>query len=189
MNPFMQVPTTLRDSDVTKAEIAEGFAASNDFDDPDFGTQLLLIKSGARGSIDHLVMLTHSRPLDTGVPTLIAQSREGDLVDRAFAATPSSREQVAAGCTATGHLDGVSASELFLLARNARMHICGLTTAIQSSGQRMRSEEQPKGYGVLARAVRSERPGIVIASAASTGENDPLADIDARLFVCVGPGS
>ena len=51
----------------------------------------------------------------------------------------------------------------------------------------MRAEKQPKGYGILARAVRSDNPGVVIASAAASGEVDPLIDIDARLFVGCDP--
>lgn len=188
MNPFMLIPASLRDSGVTRAEITEGFAASKDFDDPDFGTQLLLIKSGARGSIEHLIMLCHSRPIDAGMPTLIPQTYDGDIENRRFSAKGLSRERAPAGHTATGHLDGVSAPELFVLARNARKHIHELLTTIQNAGHRMRSEEQPRGYGILARAVRAEQPGTVIGSAAATGEIDPLADIDAKLFVGENPG-
>jgi hypothetical protein len=189
MNPFMQIPASVRESNMTRAEIVEGFAGSNDFDDPDFGSQLLLIKSGARGSIEHLVMLCHSRPFGAGVPTLIPQTYDGDLADLATPANAMSREQEHAEYTATGHLDGVLAPELFLLAREARKHIHELVTTIQSSGHRMRSGNQPKGYGILARAVRTEYPGIVIGSAAATGETDPIADIDASLFVGEDPGA
>ncbi len=38
-------------------------------------------------------------------------------------------------------------------------------------------------YGVLARARRAKRPGIVFARAAAAGEVDPLADFVSRLFV------
>ena len=41
----------------------------------------------------------------------------------------------------------------------------------------------PKGYGVLARAKRAERPGIVFARAAAAGEVDPLDESYSRLFV------
>src|SRR4051812_27428509 len=40
-----------------------------------------------------------------------------------------------------------------------------------------------RGLGVLARARSFRRPGIVFASAAATGENDPLAETDSRVFV------
>jgi hypothetical protein len=36
---------------------------------------------------------------------------------------------------------------------------------------------------VLARARRSQHPGVVFARAAAIGERDPLSDLDSRLFV------
>ena len=42
---------------------------------------------------------------------------------------------------------------------------------------------KPRGFGVLARAMRSSRPGIVFASAAANNEVDPLTDLDSRLLV------
>ncbi len=51
----------------------------------------------------------------------------------------------------------------------------------------MRSEKQAKGYVILSRSVRAEPPGTVIGSAAVTGEIDPLADMDAKLFVGEDP--
>ena len=68
------------------------------------------------------------------------------------------------------------------------MHIHELVTSLQSAGERMQSEEQPQGYAILARAVRADQPGVVIASAAASGEVDPLTDIDAQLFVGRDPG-
>ena len=45
----------------------------------------------------------------------------------------------------------------------------------------------PKGYGVLARAMRAKHPATVFARAAATGEVDPLTDLDSRLFVGLPP--
>jgi hypothetical protein len=45
-----------------------------------------------------------------------------------------------------------------------------------------REAGRPRSYGVLARAARSPRPGIVFAAAAATGESDPLRDGWTRLF-------
>jgi hypothetical protein len=45
-------------------------------------------------------------------------------------------------------------------------------------------ESQPSAHStVLARARRSERPGIVFARAAANGEVDPLVDVESRLWV------
>ena len=46
---------------------------------------------------------------------------------------------------------------------------------------------EAKGYGVLARALRSGQPGVVLARAALKGDSDPLTDLDARLFVGLKP--
>jgi hypothetical protein len=38
-----------------------------------------------------------------------------------------------------------------------------------------------KSYRLLARLMRADVPGIVVASAAESGERDPLIDTDAKL--------
>ena len=53
----------------------------------------------------------------------------------------------------------------------------------QQAVVRVRERHKPKGFGVLARAMRAKHPGVVFARAAATGEADPLADVDSRLFV------
>jgi len=47
----------------------------------------------------------------------------------------------------------------------------------------MRERTGPRGYGALARAMRSPRPGVVFALAAAGAEVDQLMDLDSRLFV------
>ena len=47
----------------------------------------------------------------------------------------------------------------------------------------LETQSAPGGYGVLARARRSETPGVVFARAAQKGERDPLTDEYSRLFV------
>jgi hypothetical protein len=47
----------------------------------------------------------------------------------------------------------------------------------------LRETGHSRAFTVLARAMRSEQPGIVFARAAATGEVDPLTDMDSRLFV------
>ena len=51
------------------------------------------------------------------------------------------------------------------------------------AGYSLRETGAPRGFHVLCRAMRSQRPGVVFASAAATGEVDPLTDVDSRLFV------
>ena len=53
---------------------------------------------------------------------------------------------------------------------------------------------QSKGFHVLTRAMRAQRVGggggrhgMVFAHAATTGEVDPLTDLDSRLFVGLRP--
>jgi len=53
----------------------------------------------------------------------------------------------------------------------------------QQAIEKVRESHKPKGFGVLARAMRAKHPGVVFARAAATGEVDPLADVDSRLFV------
>jgi hypothetical protein len=47
----------------------------------------------------------------------------------------------------------------------------------------LRDESEPKGFSVLVRAIRSKHHGVAFARAAATGEVDPLADVDSRLFI------
>jgi hypothetical protein len=174
LNPFMRPPIQAdRIADLSHDEVVEAFAASTDFENPEFGTQLLLAKSGARGGIENLVMLCHSRSYFTGM-TSLPHSLE----------PTSERGQT---YTNSGHLDGLAPDELFDAALNTRKHIARLVSDLQNTGSSMRSEKQPKGYGILARAVRADRPGVVFASAAAAGEVDPLTDIDARLFAGLQP--
>ncbi|GAG49123.1 unnamed protein product, partial [marine sediment metagenome] len=57
------------------------------------------------------------------------------------------------------------------------------------SSQQLHELKQSKGFGVLARAMRAEHPGVVFARAAAIGQTDPLTDLDSRLFVGSPPNS
>ena len=59
--------------------------------------------------------------------------------------------------------------------------------AVTNEAMALRQRLAPKGLGVLARAMRSDRPGVVFAQAAAIGESDPLVDLDSRLFVGLRP--
>ena len=50
-------------------------------------------------------------------------------------------------------------------------------------GYGARKGSRSGAFTTLARATRSERPGVVFARAAAAGEVDPLVDLDSRLFV------
>jgi hypothetical protein len=54
---------------------------------------------------------------------------------------------------------------------------------MQELDLRLRRKSGSEGYGVLARAARAKRPGVVFARAASHGEADPLDDTRSQLFV------
>jgi hypothetical protein len=177
MNPFMRLPNDVGSS---RDEVIEAFEKSDDFDNPAFGTQLLLIKSGARGSIDNLVMLCHSRTIDPGLATHIPDSIP--LHSQSMYTSNSSTKAASPEFTTTGYLDGLTIQDLIRATHGAGSYIRKLQTDMDISGHTFRSEKQPKGYGILARATRADRPGVVIASAAETGEIDPLLDVDAKLF-------
>jgi hypothetical protein len=89
--------------------------------------------------------------------------------------------------TATGLLDGLSPDELANLALRVRIHMSGYVTEYHGQGANHRNERLSPASTVMARALRSERPGVVFAAAAERGEVDPLTDRDARLFAGLLP--
>ena len=56
-------------------------------------------------------------------------------------------------------------------------------TGVHDVARSLRESRQAGGYNVLARVQRADSPGVVIASAAASGEVDPLTELDARLFM------
>ena len=81
-----------------------------------------------------------------------------------------------------GHLDGMSADELYGLALKVRLHLAGFVDEWASLGIEMEAAHISHATTVLGRAARADNPGLVFASAASRNEIDPLTDVDARLF-------
>lgn len=151
------------------AMAAEQIASCRDFDNPQWGASLLAVKSGARGSLQHLGVLL-------GVPQTV-QDAAGRSVR-----------------IARGWADGRSIEDVFATVASHREALG--KTAIQciEEGYGIRSAKGPRGFNVLSRAMRAERPGITFARAAAIGEIDPLTDLDARLFAgipvapaCKGP--
>ena len=83
---------------------------------------------------------------------------------------------------AHGFTQGLTQRELFATVPSWRE---GLSSVVESTlkGYNIRATESSKAFTVLARAMRSARPGIVFARAAANGEVDPLTDLDSRLLV------
>ena len=139
-------------------ELTERIASRADYGDDDLGPQLLAMKSGARGTLRHLVCLLGSR---------------GTVTDADGAAAVIRR----------GLGEGLTPAEMFACAVGAREGLGRLALDIAQEGYGRRQASEPKGFSVLARALRAKRPGIVFAHAAAIGETDPLTDINSRLFV------
>jgi DNA-directed RNA polymerase beta' subunit len=153
MNPFMTVETSK-----SAAHVAEDLASSVDYAHPGWGPQLRAIKTGARGSIENLLWMTHSE-------ILTAETAEETLsIDH-------------------GKLDGLSAEELLPQALMVRERFQAIFRNLDEVAADYNQTNAPSGYGMMARAFRAEDPGVVFASAAATGEKDPLSDVDSRLFV------
>lgn len=142
-------------------EASEWLASSHDYASPDLGPQLLAIKSGAWGTIEQLTAL------------LRTQGMVNDILDKQVAIRH-------------GYRDGLTAQELYALAPAARESFAQVQRDWLEITQEMRKRNRPQGFGVLARAMRSEQPIIVFAHAASIGEIDPLSDPESRLFVGLG---
>jgi len=162
------------DIDVWRAyreEIAERIVSRGDYEDDDLGPQLLAMKSGARGTVQHLTRLAGPCVLDSSfAPQNLAVDFEG---------FPFIRRH--------GFSDGLTPEEMFASAVPARIGMAMTALDCARVGYDIRKAGPSKGFTVLARAMRADRPGIVFAQAANTGEVDPLTDLDSRLFVGLPP--
>jgi hypothetical protein len=139
-------------------ELIERIAAHADFSG-DFGVLALAAKSGARSNLRQIAW------------TIGARGAVTDVAGRRAVVRHSYR-------------DGLEPGELFALVAGARAGLNELLTEWERMGRAMRERMgPPRGYGALARAMRSPRPGVVFALAAAAGEVDPLAELDSRLFV------
>lgn len=131
----------------------------------DFGAQLLAVKSNARGSFggrtNGLRLLTSTGPVRdaSGKPVAIRHDLQ----------------------------EGLTPEEAFACVAGARQGLADIHTDLTRSAYGVRASGGPKGFGVLARAMRAAQPGPVFARAAAAGEVDPLTDLDSRLFVGLAP--
>ena len=144
------------------AAIAERIESETDFTSEDLGPVLLLSKSGARGSIQHLVRLA---------------GRFGAVMD-----VDDSLVMIRHSLR-----DGLTPRESYAQAVRARWGMGQVALNIADAGREQFEATRARGFSVLARAMRSKQPGIVFAHAAGTGEADPLTGPDARLFVGLPP--
>jgi len=167
INPFIGAGLNLPSAPATEdaeawgahaEKVAERIASRSDFADDDMGPQLLAVKSGARGNLRQLTWLA-------GVIGLVKDT-SGALVPIRHALR-----------------DGLTSKESFTYVVGAREGLARVSTSLGWEGYGLQRPEAPKGFSVLVRAMRARHPGVIFASAAATGESDPLNDVDSRLFV------
>lgn len=128
-----------------------------DYDDANIGPQLLAVRSGARGTAAQL------RSVIAGA---------GLLTD-AGGKQVALRRGVAGGRTA----------EEFWLGTAAVWHLIAELRRAETERLEGIAPSDDDHLGPIARARRSEEPGVVLAQAATDGLVDRLSDIDSRLFV------
>lgn len=136
----------------------EALASSQDYKNDNFGNQLLAVKSGACGEVRHVLGLT------SGQPATLDVSGKGVPIQH-------------------GYRDGLSAKELYAQAVAAREAFAYVLREIEQIASRASVQPKLTSYYMLARALRSQQPGVVFAHAAASGEVDPLTDRESRLFV------
>lgn len=144
-------------------EVTDILMSQTDYSSADLGPQLLAVKSGARGAIGHL-------------PRLVSAS--GPTTDAAGRSVPITHNM----------RDGLTSEEMFACVAAGRKGLAKIVADCDVAwAYGYRAEHAPKGFGVVARAVRASHPGRVFARAAAAGECDPLTDLDSRLFVGLKP--
>lgn len=82
-----------------------------------------------------------------------------------------------------GFAQGLKPDEMFATVRGAREGLAQANLVADEGA----TPPGGSGVGLLARARRVGRPGLVFARAAASGEVDPLNETDARLFMGLGP--
>ncbi|MCC6445984.1 MAG: hypothetical protein IT210_21335 [Armatimonadetes bacterium] len=146
-----------RYSEALMAQLAQ----SADFGGIDMGPQLLACKSGARGTLNHLIKLI-------GLMGVV-QNIEGQPVPAPYR-----------------FRDGLSCEEMLLHVVGCRRGLAQMVDNLDQFGYPLHARTETRGYNALARAMRSRYPGLVFARAAAIGEVDHLQDPDSRLFVGLG---
>jgi hypothetical protein len=140
-------------------ELVEWLAACSNFADNNLGPHILAAKSQDAHSRLHRLAFC------VGARGAVSDIRGRDVIVR------------------HGYSDGLTPEELYPLCVGLREGIVRLNLERERIELELRDESEPKGFSVLVRAIRSKHPGVVFARAAATGEVDPLADVDSRLFI------
>ena len=142
-------------------EVSAVLAQFRGFDDDDLGIPALLAQCGARGNWQQIRLYV--------APQGVARNARGGF-------TPLKH----------GFREGLTPEELFARSFAARWGLANALAEMMAIQSDLETRGAPAGYGVLARARRSETPGFVFARAAEKGESDPLTDEYGRLFAGLG---
>ncbi len=137
--------------------IVAQIVAGTDYASDDMGPQLLGVKIRPRG-LSQLAWLIGPRGTTTDV--------RGERV-----------------IVRHSYVEGLTPEEMYACISGARKGLAEWWVRWEQLGHGIRERGAPTGFHVLARARRSQRPGIVFARAAASGEVDPLVDLDSRLMV------
>jgi hypothetical protein len=141
-----------------REELTEKLVSMTDYTDAEIGPQLLAVSIRARGQ-QHL-------PALIGPKVGVMDARDEPVV------------------VPHGYTEGLTSGEMLACAASARRGLARWRIRWEQMGQEIRdARHEPVRFTVLARARRAQRPGIVFARAAATGEVDPLADVDSRLLM------
>jgi hypothetical protein len=141
------------------SQLTEQFGTFNDYADPELGVHLVTMK-------------TRSRPPQLrGLIWLFA--------NRDPATNASGESVIVRNC----HVSGLSPDEMNACVVGAREGLAHFAQQWDQISQITPAGSNHTKFSVLARARRSQHPGIVFARAAAIGECDPLTDLDSRLFV------
>lgn len=139
-------------------EVSAVLARFRGYDDDDLGIPALLVECGARANWQQVRLYV--------APQGVTRNDQGGF-------TPLKH----------GFREGLAPEELFARAIGARWGLANTLAEMIAIQSDLETQSAPGGYGVLARARRSETPGVVFARAAQKGERDPLTDEYSRLFV------
>ncbi len=141
------------------SQLAEQFASFSDYADPELGVHLTTMK-------------TRSRPPQLrGLIWLFA--------NRDPATDANGDPFIVRNC----HVSGLSPAELNACAVGAREGLAHFAQQWDQISQIAPAGSDHTKFSVLARARRTQHPGVVFARVAAIGERDPLTDVDSRLFV------
>ena len=145
--------------EVYTEEMNEQLATRKDFSDDDMGPQLLAVKSLAQGRLESISqMVVRWNSMRHGLPT-----------------PPNVRRS---------YRDGLRPADLRAVAQRHWEALVRVHHEMAALGRSVKLNN-PVGNqaSVLGRAMQANRPGIVFARAAATGETEALTDIDSRIFV------